>query len=178
MVPFRKGAWLRLYGILIHAWHDNLFKLCVLECGDYLRTDDMTLERGRFDYARVLISTPSLDIVSCVEKMVIDGILVEIKIIEDWGLNIGEDACLFDDNEDQKSQSDIEEAQGDPEACKNVDTFVDKIVKELAEEEIFTDNMAKEVDKTVEDIHSDILAAMSVLGPQTQPEKVIDDVTS
>lgn len=48
----------------------------------------------------------------------IDGILVEIKIIEEWGLNIGEDACLFNDNEDQKSQSDIEEAQGDPKACK------------------------------------------------------------
>jgi hypothetical protein len=110
VVPLRRGAWQRLYGIPIHAWHENFFKLCVLECGAYLRTDDMNLDRGRFDYARVLISTPSLDIVSCVEKLVIDGILVEIKIIEEWGLNIGEDACLFDDNEDQKSQLDIEEA--------------------------------------------------------------------
>jgi hypothetical protein len=59
-----------------------------------------------------------------------------------------------------------------------VDTFVDKIVKELAEEEIFTDNMAKEVDKTVEDIQSDIPAAVSVLGLETQPERVFDDVTS
>ena len=61
VVPFRRGAWLRLYGIPILAWNENLFKLCVFECGTYLRTDDMTLDRGRFDYARVLVLTPSLD---------------------------------------------------------------------------------------------------------------------
>jgi len=104
---------------------------------------------------------------------VIDGILVEIKIVEEWGLNIREDVCLFNDNEEHKSQSDIEEVQGDPEACKNVDTFMDKIVKELAEDEIFTDSKAKEVLKTVEDIQSDFHADVSVLGPQPQPDKVL-----
>jgi hypothetical protein len=47
-----------------------------------------------------------------------------------------------------------------------VDIFVDKIVKELAEEEIFTGSKAKEVVKTVEDIQSDFHADVSVLGPQ------------
>jgi hypothetical protein len=54
VVPFRRGAWLRLYGIPIHAWNENFFKLCVMDCGTYLRSDDMSLDRGRFD-ARVLI---------------------------------------------------------------------------------------------------------------------------
>lgn len=39
--------------------------------------------------------------------------------------------CLFEDDEDQKSQSDHVEVQGDPETCKNMDTLVDKLVKEI-----------------------------------------------
>jgi len=74
-----------------------------MDCETYLRLDDTSLDKGRFDYARVLISTPSLDIVSCVDNLLIDGKLVEIKIIEEWGFNIGEVACLFEDDEDQKS---------------------------------------------------------------------------
>jgi len=64
---------MRLYGIPLHAWNENSFKLCVMDCGSFLRTDDMSLDKGRFDYARVLISTPSIDIVSRVERLSIDG---------------------------------------------------------------------------------------------------------
>jgi len=53
--PFRRGAWLRLYGIPIHAWNGNFFKLCVMDCGSYLRSDEMTLDRGR------LCSRPDCD---------------------------------------------------------------------------------------------------------------------
>lgn len=66
-----------------YAWNENFFKLRVMDCGTYLRSDDMSLDRGRFDYARVLILTPSLDIVSCVDNLLIDENLVEIKIIEE-----------------------------------------------------------------------------------------------
>lgn len=96
----------------------------------------MSLERGRCDYASVLLSTPSLDIVSRVERLSIDGQLVDIKIIKEWGYNIGEDVCIFDDGEDQQSLSDNEDVQSDPEVCKNVDTIVDNIVKELEKEKL------------------------------------------
>ena len=45
MVPFRRGTWLRLYDIPIHAWDENFFKLCVMDCGTFLRSDDMKLDR-------------------------------------------------------------------------------------------------------------------------------------
>ena len=131
VLPFRRGAWLRLYGIPIHVWNENFFKLCVMDYGTYLRTDEMSLERGRFDFARVLISTRSLDTISCVDHLLIDEILVDIKIVEEGGANFGEDACLFEDVDDENSQSDYEEVHRDTEICKNVDTIVDKIVKEL-----------------------------------------------
>jgi hypothetical protein len=95
VVPFQRGAWLRLYGIPLHAWNESFFKLCVLGCGRYLRTDSCSLDKERFDYARVLVATSSLEIVSLVDKLLIDGVLVDVKIVEECGFNIGEVACLF-----------------------------------------------------------------------------------
>ena len=82
-MPFQRGAWLRLYGIPLHVWNETFFKLCVLDCGCYLRTDSCTLDREIFDYARVLIATSSLEIINLVKKLLIDGELVEVKIIEE-----------------------------------------------------------------------------------------------
>jgi len=45
----------------------------------------------------------TMDVVNESEQILVDGTLVEIKIIEEWGFNIGEDVCLFD--EDDKSGS-------------------------------------------------------------------------
>jgi len=79
VVPFQRGAWLRLYGILFRAWNEFSFKLCILDCGRYLRIDSCSLEKERFDYARVLVATFSLGIVSLVDKLLIDGVLVEVR---------------------------------------------------------------------------------------------------
>ncbi|MCI29241.1 sulfate transporter, partial [Trifolium medium] len=98
----QRGAWVRLYGIQIHAWNENFFKLWVLDCGRYLRADSCTMEKDKLDYARILIATPALEIVQSVEKLLVDGELIEVKIIEEWGLSLGEDACLFDDEPDSE----------------------------------------------------------------------------
>ena len=84
---------------------------------------------------------------------------------------------LFKNDDDQKSQSDFVEEHGDPETCKNVDTLVDKLVKEIEEEVV---NSAIEVRDTVrmDELPSSIPAALSVLGSQTQPDKVVDMATT
>jgi len=82
VVPFQRGAWLRVYGIPLHAWNENFFKLCVLESGRYLRTGSWSLDRVRFDFVRVLIATTSLDLVNTTEQILLDGVLCDIKIIE------------------------------------------------------------------------------------------------
>jgi hypothetical protein len=137
-VPFQRGAWVRLYGIPIHAWSE--------------------------DFARVLISTPSLEIISRVDKLLIDGQMVDIKIVEECGVNIGEDACLFEDEDEQKSQSDNEEVFCDPETCKNIDIVVDKIVKELEVEDLNTVAESREVVGAGVDIVDAIPEAMSDVG--------------
>ncbi|MCI88995.1 DUF4283 domain protein, partial [Trifolium medium] len=49
------------------------------------------------DYARVLIATPDLDTIKRVEKVLVDGCQVEVKIVEEWGHAMGEDSCLFEE---------------------------------------------------------------------------------
>jgi len=31
-VTFERGAWVRLYGVPLHAWNEKFFKLCVFDC--------------------------------------------------------------------------------------------------------------------------------------------------
>jgi len=99
VLPFQRGVWLLVYGIPLHAWNNFFFKLCVLDCGRYLRTDTVSLNKERFDYASVLISTPSIDVVNMTEKLLVDGVLLDIKIIEEWGFCMGDDVCLREEDE-------------------------------------------------------------------------------
>ena len=96
-----RGAWVRIYGVPLHAWNFDFFKLCVYDCGRLLRMDDITLDRDRFDYARILVATRSLDIINQVASIVVDGVPLEFKIIEEWGYSVGEDSCLVDDEASQ-----------------------------------------------------------------------------
>ena len=96
-----RGAWVRIYGVPLHAWNYDIFKLCVYDCGRLLKIDDITLDREHFGYARVLVATSSLEIIKSEANILVDGVLFEFKIIEEWGFAVGEDACLFDEEESQ-----------------------------------------------------------------------------
>jgi len=74
-----------------------------------------------------------------VDKLLIDGVLVEVKIVEEWGFNIGEYACLFEDDDGQNDHSENEDIHVDLDVFNNVDTLVGKIVDELEETELIGD---------------------------------------
>lgn len=114
----------------------KLFSSCVLDCGRYLRTDNVSLNKERFDYARILISTSSIDVVNVTEQILVDGVLLDIKIIEEWGFCLGDDVCLFE--EDDKSVHSCPEGadiHDGFEMDKNTDTLADKLVKAMVEAE-------------------------------------------
>jgi hypothetical protein len=83
VVPFQRGAWVRIYGIPLHAWNVDFFRLCVMDCGRFLRTDDCSLEKDMFDYARVLVATSSLEVINVSDKILVDNSLVEVKVLEE-----------------------------------------------------------------------------------------------
>jgi hypothetical protein len=136
VVPFQRGAWLRLYGVPLHAWNESFFKLCTLDCGRFLRSDSCSVERDRFDYARILIATSNLEIINSSESVLVDGVMVTIKIVEEWGFNIGDDACLYEEGEGSDGeQAQQEDCRVEQDVDVNADALVDKIVQELVESE-------------------------------------------
>ncbi|MCI40255.1 sulfate transporter, partial [Trifolium medium] len=93
------------------------------------------MEKDRLNYARILIAPPTLEVVKRDERLLIKGELIEIRIIEEWGMALGEDACLFDDEtESEAYHSDNEAVRYDPEGSNNVDKLVDKLEKDMAAE--------------------------------------------
>jgi hypothetical protein len=60
----------------------------------------------------------------------VDGSLVEVQIIEEWGFDLGDDACLLADDEGSKASLVADDdCWEDPEACNHVDILVDKLAK-------------------------------------------------
>ncbi|PNX75614.1 putative sulfate transporter, partial [Trifolium pratense] len=130
--PYRRGAWVRLYGIPLHAWNEEFFKLCVLDCGRFLRTDCCSAEKDRLDFARVLIATPDLEIINRVESIMVDGGKVEVKIVEEWGYALGEDFCLVEEESgSETAQSECGEGNVDPEVSRVVDLLINNITEGL-----------------------------------------------
>ena len=86
-----RGTCVRRYGVPLNAWNINFLKLCVFDCGWFLKVDDSSLEKERFDYARVLLSTASLELIKIDATILVDGVLFELKIIEELGFSLGED---------------------------------------------------------------------------------------
>ncbi|MCI21323.1 sulfate transporter, partial [Trifolium medium] len=85
VMPYRRVVWVRLHGVPLHAWNVNFFKLCVFDYGRFLRADSCSVNKDRLDFTQVLIATPDLDIINRIEMVLVDGVLVEIKIVEEWG---------------------------------------------------------------------------------------------
>ncbi|XP_045830922.1 uncharacterized protein LOC123922227 [Trifolium pratense] len=132
MQPYRRGAWVRLYGIPLHAWNVEFFKLCVLDCGRFLRTDGCSVEKDKLDFARVLIATPNLDIINSVESILVDGGQVDVKIVEEWGYALGEDYCLVEEERGSEAvQSECGEGHVDPEVSRDVDLLINNITEGL-----------------------------------------------
>jgi hypothetical protein len=117
-------------GILI------FFKLCVYDCGRLLRVDDFTLDKVRFDYARVLLSTSSFDILNTEAKVLVDGELFDFKIIEEWGFSLGEDACLSDEEVSQTDDEiQLDGAHEDVAGSGDVDALMNSLSAEWQKEE-------------------------------------------
>jgi hypothetical protein len=145
----------------------GFFKLSVSDCGRFLRLDNCTVAKDRFDYARVLLATSSLDVINFVEKVLIDGQLVELKIIEEWGYAIGEDACLLEE-EDVDSKMYVPDNNFDNEVPKVSDQVAD-LVKNLANDwvgddvELQVDSILKVPPESKEQVNKVVSESASVL---------------
>ncbi|GAU27365.1 hypothetical protein TSUD_55180 [Trifolium subterraneum] len=100
-VVYERGAWVRCYGVPVHAWNNIFFAELAESQGRLLQVDDCTLKKERMDYARLLIATTVLKEINGMVLVVIDNKDFCIRIIEDIEFGYATDACLVeyaDDN--------------------------------------------------------------------------------
>jgi len=83
------------------------------------------------------------------ENIIVDGEMVEIKILEEWGFNLGDDVCLYDEDakSDNSSQGNVD-IHEEFEMDNNVEIMTDKIVKDLVEAD---DGINKDTDGVSKD---------------------------
>jgi hypothetical protein len=134
-VRYERGAWVRIYGTPVHAWNTNFFKLCVSKCGRFVRADECTLDRGRIDFARILISTYSLEVLNKMMVLMVDGCNYNNKLVEKWGCNLGEDAFLTEEVVEYRVQN-IDEGQGilGGHGLDEVDSDVEDLINDIHRE--------------------------------------------
>jgi hypothetical protein len=92
------------------------------------------------------LATSSLEVINFTERILIDGVLVELKIIVEWGFTLGEDACLLEED-DVFSKASIPD--------NNFDNEIHDI----------QDNVADLENNLVEDWAGSDKAAASILSP-------------
>jgi hypothetical protein len=82
-VRYERGAWVRVYGVPIHAWNEDFFRLFVSSMGRFIHADECTVDKARLDFARILISTSNIEIVNTSHLFCIDGCNFPIKLVEE-----------------------------------------------------------------------------------------------
>jgi hypothetical protein len=124
ILPIQRGVWVCLYGIPLNAWNMEFFKLYVLDYDRLLCMHDISLERDKFDYARVLIVTSSLEVLNRTIFLLVDDTLMEIKVIKESGFNIGEDTCLYEEGVTHEESPEVEQEYSEDE---HVEVLVEKL---------------------------------------------------
>jgi len=80
---YERRAWLRAYGVPIHTWNDDFFRLCVMGVGWFIRSDECTMDKARLDYAIILVTMHQIEIVNKTTDFFIDGCKYGIKLVEE-----------------------------------------------------------------------------------------------
>ncbi|KAE9587311.1 hypothetical protein Lalb_Chr23g0272311 [Lupinus albus] len=85
-VPLERYSWLRCYGILLHAWEENLFKNIASLFGSFLGLDHWTRFNKRLEFSRIFVAIPPLVTVDNVVRLLINKTPFDIKVIEERGI--------------------------------------------------------------------------------------------
>ncbi|MCH81328.1 RNA recognition motif, partial [Trifolium medium] len=85
----RRDTWVKVFGIPLHVWGENLFKVLGGKYGDFLDFDEATASRSRLDVARIKIATSFRGCID--ESLMITALgvrysvwVVEEKVPEMW----------------------------------------------------------------------------------------------
>lgn len=76
-------AWIRCQGVPLQVWNGEFFEKLVSSLGRYVSMDSTTMSKKRFDVARVMIQTSSLETITRIIKVKINGVFFSIRLVEE-----------------------------------------------------------------------------------------------
>jgi len=77
-----------------------------------------------------MCSTHSFDVVNEAATLLVDGLLMEFKIIEEWVFALGEDACLFEEESESEIEPETHEELGENVDNCDVDDLVNNLTRD------------------------------------------------
>lgn len=135
------------------------FRLCAFDLGRVMRVDVPTIDRDWLDYARILIATSSLEVIIATTDVLIDDVLVTIKVVEEWGFSLGEDACLSEEESTGDVNENVEDI-GDSGVINDMrdGDLVDNLVNDISEDVLATER----VEKNLEEVEGEQLSVKNM----------------
>ncbi|KAK2434439.1 zinc finger CCCH domain-containing protein [Trifolium repens] len=79
----RRETWVRVLGIPLHAWGENLFKEIGRKYGEFLDFDESTASRAKLDVARLKIATSLRGFIDDAVQIKVLGVYYTIWVVED-----------------------------------------------------------------------------------------------
>jgi hypothetical protein len=85
MVTSKKETWVRLFGVPVQLWREEVFKSILKPWGELIGLDDETSSGARFDVARVKLSSLLPTKIDFVQMISSQGMNFEVRVIEECG---------------------------------------------------------------------------------------------
>jgi hypothetical protein len=85
MIAVQREVWIQVYGIPLHIWGDNLFKLIGNKLGVFVDYDEETTSMARFDVARLKILTAIWASIDETVKVEVEGVCFNLWVVEEKG---------------------------------------------------------------------------------------------
>jgi hypothetical protein len=85
LIATQREVWIHVYGIPIHIWGDDLFKMIGNKLGVFVDYDEETASMARFDVARVKILTATWASIDENVKVEVEGVCFDLWVVEEKG---------------------------------------------------------------------------------------------
>jgi hypothetical protein len=83
LVNLKRELWVKVYGIPLHAWGDNLFRALGERFGEFVDYDEPTASMSRLDVARLKFSTSIRIRIEAPVVLVVMGVSFEVWVVEE-----------------------------------------------------------------------------------------------
>lgn len=82
LMDSKRLVWIKCYGIPMHAWTKNFFKVLHSLFGEYMYTDKPTSNKEQLDVSHFVICTTSLDVINTIIMENTNGGVFAIRLVE------------------------------------------------------------------------------------------------